>query len=390
MPLTDVKIRQTKATDKPIRLIDGSGLFVEVTVAGTKYFRYRYKINGKGNVFAIGRYPDISLQEARRARDEARELVKQGIHPVNVRRKEKAETIRRNTITFESIAREWLTTKESKCTPNYLKQVTQCLERNAFPIIGKLPIRDISPHAILSVLRDMEKRGAQTFALLLRTWISSIFKYAIVTLRADSDPSFVLQGAIQRPNTRHSTAMTIEELAEFKRRLSNYRGHYATIYAIRLLMYTFVRTVELIKATWDEVDLAAKEWRIQAGRMKMNRMHIVPLAQQVVDMLTELHTISGRGRYLFPHLSKRNKPMSSNAINMAIHYMGYEQYEWTGHDFRATASTHLHEMGFADHLIEMQLAHVEVNRTRAAYNHARYLTERADMMQQWCDWIDGI
>lgn len=390
MALTDIKIKQTKAIDKSVRLTDGRGLHIEIRPNGSKLWRYRYKIGGKENVFAIGEYPSISLQDARRARDDARDLVKKGIHPAHVRQQEKADLMMSHSNTFESIAREWLEVKSKKCTKSYLDQITACLEKNAFPRIGKLPIRSISSSMILLILKEMDKRSATSFALLLKHWVSSIFKYAIVTLRAESDPTFVLQGAIERPTVQHSTAMTREQLADFKNRLASYRGHFTTLYALRLMLYTFVRTTEIRKATWDEVDFEAREWRIPSGRMKMKRIHIVPMSRQVIELLKDLSRISGDGKHLFPHLSKPREVMSSNTINMALHYMGYGRYEWTGHDFRATASTHLHEMGFPDHLIELQLAHVEGNRTKSAYNHARYMTERAEMMQMWCDWVDDI
>lgn len=388
--LTDIKIKQTKATDKPIRLTDGNGLYIEITTSGKKHWRYRYKINGKENIFSIGEYPKISLQAARKARDEARELVKKGIHPAHARQREKALASAGNANTFEAIAREWLSIKATKCTPHYLKQVTNCLEANVFPLLGKLPISDITSSVILMILKDMEKRGSHSYALLLRQWLSAVFKYAIVTLRAESDPTYVLQGAIERPTVTHSTAMTREQLLDFKLRLAKYNGHYATIFALKMMFYVFVRTNELRHAQWSEIDFEAKEWRIPSERMKMKRTHIVPLARQVIELLRKLQQVNGGGEYLFPHLSKQGSVMSANTINMALSYMGYKQYEWTGHDFRATASTHLHEMGFDDHLIELQLAHVEGNRTKRAYNHARYLAERAAMMQAWADWIDEI
>lgn len=390
MALTDVKIRQTKAIDKAIRLTDSHGLYIEITTSGTKFWRYRYRIAGKANVFAIGKYPDITLQEARKARDDARELIKQGIHPAHIRQREKARTIQENTNTFEIIAREWLGVKAKKCNPTYVAQIKACLERDAFPNIGKVPIREITSKAILMILKGMEKRNASAAAMLLRNWISAIFKYAIVTLRTESDPTYVLQGAIEKPPTKHSKNMSASDLALFKKRLAAYNGHYATKYAIRLLIYTFVRTTELRKATWDEFDFDAREWRIEAGRMKMRRLHIVPLADQVIALLNELRQIKSNSPYLFPHMVRPSEPMSQNAINMAIFYIGYRNYEWTGHDFRATASTMLHEMKFPDEWIELQLAHVEGNRTRRAYNHARYLEERRAMMQKWCDFVDSV
>ena len=294
-----------------------------------------------------------------------------------------------NSITFESIAREWIEIKSKRCTKAYIAQVKRCLEKNAFPKLGKLPIREISSGMILMILKEMERREAHSLAILLRQWVSAIFKYAIVTLRAESDPTYVLQGAIEKPTVQTSKPMMKGDISDFKQRLANYKGHYTTIYALRLILYTFVRTTEIRKATWDEIDFNSKEWRIPSERMKMKRLHIVPLSRQVISLLEELRSIS-RGKYLFPSVSKPKDVMSENTINMALYYMGYSKYEWTGHDFRATASTHLHEMKFPDEWIELQLAHIDKNKTRGAYNHARHLSERAGMMQSWADWIDAI
>lgn len=390
MPLTDVKIRQAKATDKVLKLTDGNGLHLEVKPNGSKLWRYRYKIAGKENLFAVGEYPAISLQDARKARDDARELVKQGIHPSHARQSTLAGQLAKNANTFEFVAREWLDRKKGKWSEYSHKQATSCIEQNAFPKIGRLPIRNVTAAHLLEILQTMEKRGAETYALQLRQWCSAIFRHAVVTLRADGDPAAALKGAIHRPQVNHSKAMSSETIGDYKAKLTKYGGNRTTVLAMRLMLYTFVRTVELRKAPWIEFDLDGAEWKIPAERMKMRRLHVVPLPRQAIALLRELHKITGSGDWLFPNFRRPNDVMSATTINRALEHMGYASGLWTGHDFRATASTQLHEMGYRPEVIDRQLAHVEENKTKAAYNHAEYLTERREMMQDWADWIDGI
>lgn len=390
MPLTDVKIRQSKATDKVLKLTDSNGLYLEVKPNGSKLWRYRYKIAGKENLFAIGEYPAVSLQDARKARDDARELVKQGVHPSHARQSTFAEQLAKNANTFEAVAREWLEKKKEKWSPYYHNQATRCLELNAFPKIGRLPIRNVTAAHLLEFLQSMEKRGAETYALQLRQWCSAIFRHAVVTLRADADPAAALKGAIHRPQINHSKPMSADQISDFKYRLSRYGGNRTTVLAMRLMLYLFIRTAELRKAPWGEFDLDTAEWKIPPERMKMRRLHIVPLPRQAVALLRELHRITGSGTWLFPNFRRPDDVMSATTINRALEHMGYASGLWTGHDFRATASTQLHEMGFRPDVIERQLAHAEEDKTKAAYNHAEYITERRDMMQAWADWIDAI
>lgn len=390
MRLTDIKIRQSKSSDKPRKLTDGHGLYLEIRPNGSKLWRYRYRIAGRENLFAIGEYPAISLQEARKIRDEARCLVKQGIHPSHARRDTLAKQLAKNVNTFESVAREWLDKKRGRWSAYYHKQATACLERNAFSKIGHLPIRSVTASHILHILQDMERRGAETYAIQLRQWCSAIFRYAVVTLRADHDPATALKGAVHRPKINHSRPMSREQIGEFKFRLAAYGGNRTTVIALQMLLHTFVRTVELRLAEWPEFDEEARIWTIPAERMKMRRPHVVPLSRQVSALVAELKSITGAGRWLFPNFRRPAHAMSPTTINRALEHMGYPSGCWTAHDFRATASTCLHEMGYRPEVIERQLAHVEKSKTKAAYNHAEYLPERREMMQSWSDWIEAI
>lgn len=389
--LTDTKIRTAKPAEKPYMLQDGSGLYLEVRPSGAKFWRYRYWLTPeKDGRYTIGEYPAVSLSEARHERERVRELVKQGINPTQEKKTEKLRQTHERANTFEAVAQEWLERKKGKWSAYSHKQATSCLEQNAFPKIGKLPIRKVTAAHLLEILQTMEKRGAETYAMQLRQWCSAIFRHAVVTLRADGDPAAALKGALSRPQINHSKPMSAEQIGDFKARLAKYGGNRTTVIAMRLMLYTFVRTAELRKAPWAEFDIEAAEWKIQPERMKMKRVHVVPLPRQSLVLLEELRTITGAAIWLFPNFRRPNDVMSATTINRALEHMGYASGLWTGHDFRATSSTRLHEMGFRSEWIERQLAHVEENKTKAAYNHAEYLPERRAMMQAWADWIDQI
>lgn len=395
MALTDVKIRQTKPGEKPIKLTDSNGLYLEVKPTGSKLWRYRYRLPDetgklKENVFAIGEYPTLSLSDARAERDAARELVKSGRHPAHVRHAAKASQIQQNANTFEAIGREWLEKKQPQWKPYTFKQASSALENNAFPAFGSRPIRDVSAQDILTMLQKMEERGAIVLAMQVRQWCSAIFRYAASTLRADADPAAALKGALHRPEVNHSRPLSTADIADLKAKLLAYKGNRTTVIAIWLLMYLFTRTAELRLATWSEFNLEAAEWRIPAGRMKMKRMHVVPLPAQALALLKELHRITGAGELLFPNVRRPEASISVTTINRALEHMGYGSGEVTGHDFRATASTILHERGYRPDVIERQLAHAERNKVKAAYNHAEYMPERREMMQAWADYIDSI
>jgi len=400
MPLTDAQIRNAKAGDKPIKLTDGGGLYLEVRPTGAKLWRYRYRIAGKENVFAIGVYfkdrnrvGHVSLESARMERDSARALVKQGIHPAHHRQAERLVTHVANANTFESVAREWIAKKKPGWTSYYLRQVERTLEADVFPYIGKLPIGSVKAAHLLELLRRVEGRGAETVALLVRQWTSAIFRYAVSTLRADGDPAAALKGAIHRPKVEHRKPLSRDQISDFLKALDSYGGYRTTVIALRLMLLTFVRTAELRGAAWAEVDLLRAEWRIPAGRMKMREAHLVPLSDQVLALLEELHTHTGGRQWLFPNYRNPKTHMSATTLNRALERMGFTGKDGIGfsaHGFRATASTILNEQGFRSDVIERQLAHAERNKTRASYNQAEYLDERRLMLQHWADFVDDI
>ena len=399
MPLTDAKIRNTKPGEKPIKLTDGGGLYLEARPTGAKLWRYRYRIAGKENVFAVGEYFNdkrgghISLDDARSERDKARALVKQGIHPAHHRQAERLATHAENANTFEAVAREWIAKKKPGWTPYYLRQVERFLAADVFPYVGNLPIRNVTAAHLLEIVRRIEGRGAETVALLVRQWASAIFRYAVATLRADTDPAAALKGAIHRPKVEHHKPLSRDQIADFVKALDSYGGYRTTVIALRLMLLTFVRTVELRGALWAEIDLDRAEWRIPAERMKMREPHIVPLSRQAVELLRELHTHTGGRGMLFPNYRNPKICMTATTLNRALERMGFngkDSIGFSAHGFRATASTILNELNFRPDVIERQLAHAARNKVRASYNQGEYLEERRAMMQQWADMTDEM
>jgi integrase len=353
-------------------------------------WRYRYRIAGKENVYALGEYPELTLSDARTARDDARALVRQGIHPSHVRQAERLNNITEGANTFQAIAEEYGEQKARSWSEKYAGQYKRAMEANVYPYVGKLPIKQVTSSHILEIMRRMDKRGATTYAILIRQWCSSVFRYAASTMRADTDPASALKGALTRPDIEHARALDPEEISTFWKKLRKFGGNRTTSIAIELMLLTFVRTVELRKAEWSDIDLEEGLWKIPAGKMKKKRIHVVPLSSQATALLNELKYITGNGRWLFPNTRRPTDVMSATTINRALEYMGYPTGDVTGHDFRATASTNLYEMGYSEAHIEMQLAHVKKDKTAAAYNHAKYLPERIRMMQDWSDYVYSL
>lgn len=395
MPLTDVRIRQAKPAEKSYKLTDGNGLFIEVRPNGSKLWRYQYRIAGKPNLFALGAYPEVALQDARQEHAKARALVKQGIHPAHERARTRAEQVASNLDTFQVVADEWIEQKRTKgsrkgWSPYYEKQVRSYFERDVYPKIGRRPMRSITSAEVLSILRAIADRGATSAAILVRQWISSVFVHGVRTLRADADPAAVLKGAIIRPKVQHAEAKDRDELRDLMARIRNYGGNRTTAIALRLLMMLFLRTGELRRSPWSEVEPAIESglWTVPAERMKMRRKHLVPLPRQAIALLKELHDITGANAHLFPNTRRPKDVMTATTVNRALEHMGYPSGFFTGHDFRATASTLLHEMGYRTEVVEMQMAHAKRDKVGAIYNHAQYLPERTEMMQAWADWLE--
>jgi integrase len=399
MPLTNAAVQAAKPRGKPYRLTDTSGLFLDVRPSGAKFWRYRYEIAGKENQFTLGEFfadkraGHLTLEAARRARDEARVLVRKGIHPTHDRQQSLVRQIAENRNTFKAIAEEWIARMQKRWSAKYSEQIKHVLKTDVYSSIGSTPITQVTPHQVLQILFRVEDRGANTFAHLIRQWVSSIFRFAIQTQRAQTDPAAPLRGAIARNKPRHSKALSRGQIREFIEKLNNYKGEPGTIIGFRIMLLTFVRTIELRAARWPEIDIERSEWRVPAERMKMGEEHIVPLSRQAVLLFRQLHNNSGHREYLFPNRRDPRTYITSTTLNRALERMGLlgeGTIGFSAHGFRATASTLLNEAGIRPDVIERQLAHHERNHVRASYNHANYMAERTVMMQVWADMIDEI
>jgi len=386
--LTDAHARNAKPRLRPYKLPDGGGLHLLVTPTGSKLWRFRYRLGGVENTFAVGEYPLMGLQHAREARDAARRLVKEGIHPAHKRATRRSEALVEAANTFMAIADEWISQHRSDWTQYYLNQVQTVLRDDVYPSVGRLPIKTVTAHQLLAIVKRVEGRGAPTVAILIRQWCSAIFRFATATLRAEADPAGALRGAIKRPKVKHKQALRRKEIGLLSRELDEANGTEAVRIAIKLLLLTFVRPGELRAAHWSEFDLDAAEWHIPAERMKMREPHTVPLSRQALQLLRRLREIAADRPQVFPNVRDPKRIMSPTTLNRFLERMGYAG-KFSAHGCRATASTVLNEMSYRPEVIERQLAHRERNSVRASYNHASYMPERRKMMQEWADFVDA-
>jgi integrase len=390
MPLTDVTIKTSKLNEKPYKIYDEKGLYVLINRSG-KYFRFDFRINGKRKTLALGIYPDVSLKDAREKRDDARKLVAKDIDPCELKRVEKRAKFVRATNSFEAIAREWVSKQSGTWTASHQEKVLCRLENDVFPVVGGKPVAEITAFDLLALLRKIENRGAIDTAHRAKQNCSQVFRYAIATGRAERDPAADLRGALHSIKKNHYPTITEpKKIAELLRAIDGYSGSIIVKFSLQLAPLLFVRPGELRNAEWSEFDLDRCEWRIPASKMKMRIEHLVPLSEQAIKIINELHNYTGYGKYLFPSVRTGSRPMSSNTVNAALRRLGYTQTEMTGHGFRAMASTSLHEQGWSSDIIERQLAHGERNPVKAAYNHAEYLPERRKMMQFWANYLDDL
>ena len=390
MPLTDRAIRNAKPGDKPVRLFDGGGMYLEVAPTGGKWWRFKYRFEGKEKRLSLGVYPDVALADARARRDAARGLLAAGVDPSAQRRADKRDAAGRAANSFEAVAREWYGKQAHIWVATHASDVLRRLEANLFPEIGATPIAELEAPDLLAAVQKIEQRGAPDLAHRVLQVAGQVLRYGIATGRCTRDLSADLKGALAPHKAKHQAAVTAEELPELLRAIDGYGdlGDKLTGYALRLLALTFVRTGELIGAQWQEFALDQAVWIIPAARRKMKTEHVVPLSRQAVAILRELQSIGGGSRYVFPGRNP-DKPISNNTMLFALYRLGYKG-KMTGHGFRAVASTILNEAGFRADVIERQLAHCERNDIRGAYNRAEYLPERRKMMQQWADMLAAL
>lgn len=383
--LTAVKLAVLKS-----RTAIYAGLCIEVRPDGGRSWRYRYRFAGNARMLSLGTYPQVSLAEARKRRDEARAVLQTGRDPSSERKADKLRVKLSVENTFGAIAREWLEQQRGKLA-DITYQKSEWLFSFVMPALDARPIAAITAPEILAILRGIEARGRRETAHRVKQRVGQVFRYAIATGRAERDPSSDLRGALSPVVTTSRAAVTDpNDVADLLCAIDEYQGQPATKAALRLAPLVFARPGNLRAMEWSELSLDAAEWRIPAHKMKVREPHVVPLAKQAVAMLLELHPLTGRGRYVFPSLRTGNRPMSENTINAALRRLGYDKETMTGHGFRALASTRLNEMGWAPDVIERQLAHAERNKVRAAYNRASYMGERRKMMQAWADYLDTL
>lgn len=394
--LTQAAIRALKPREKPFRVADGNSLYLLVRPDGSMHWVYRYRVAGKEQTLSYGRYPEVTAAEARQRHQEARRQVREGADPGAERQAARARALVASETTFEGVARAWLARQRPALAESTYAKAEWMLTELAFPRFGKLPIGEVSPAVVLAAVRKVEERGSIDTAHRLKQRVSQVYRYAIASGLATTNPAGELRGALAPLVTRSRSAVTEPaRVAQLMRDLHSYKGSPITRAALQLAALTFVRPGELRSAEWSEVDLDAAEWRIPAAKTKMRTEHIVPLSSQALGVLTELRLLTGPsdmrpGRYLFPSIRGASAFMSENTVNAALRNLGYAKEEMTGHGFRALASTRLNELGWPPDVIERQLAHVERNRVRAAYNRASYLSERRKMMQAWADYLDSL
>lgn len=382
MALTDIKVRNAKPRDKAYKLADSEGLFLLITPKGSKYWRFKYRFNGKEKLLALGVYDDITLADARKLRDDARSLLAKKIDPSLAKQKEKQTNKLLAQNSFELIAREWFSKFSPKWTEKHAARTLRMLERELFPWIGNHPITEILAPTLLATLRRIENRGAIETAHRTHQICSKIFRYGIATGVAERDPAADLRGALPPARKKHHASLIDPKaVGELLRAINDYQGSFVTKCTLRLAPLLFVRPGELRYAEWSEINLETAEWRIPAEKMKRRIPHIVPLSTQAIAILRELQPLTGNGTYVFPCERSIKRAMSENTVNAGLRRLGYTKDEMTGHGFRSMASTLLNEQGWNRDAIERQLAHTERNNVRAAYNFAEYLSERKKMMQ---------
>nr|WP_178131508.1 integrase arm-type DNA-binding domain-containing protein [Burkholderia pseudomallei] len=391
VPLTDTAIRNAKPADKPVRLFDGGGLYLEIAPSGGKWWRLKYRFGGKEKRYSLGVYPEVTLATARKKRDEAREKLAAGIDPGEAKKAEKRASLLAAAHSFEVVARGWMDERKTTVEPAQHAKTLARMENDVFPWLGKRPIAEIDAPEILVVLKRVDGRGARFTAHRIRSEIGRVFRYGIKEGHCKADPARDLVDAIPPAQTTHFASITEpEKVGEMLRAFDGFTGTFPVLCALKLAPMLFVRPGELRKAEWAQFDLDKGEWRYFVNKTKTD--HLVPLAAQAVTILRELHALTGEGVYVFPGARDRNRPMSEAAINAALRRLGYDtRTEITGHGFRAMARTILHEeLEEKPEVIEHQLAHTVPDSLGRAYNRTKFIKARRSMMQQWADYLDKL
>lgn len=395
MALTDVAIRNAKPAAKAIKLTDGRGMFLLVTPAGGKLWRLKYRIDGREKLLAIGSYPEIGLGEARRRREEARELIALGKDPSREKQRDKVRARIQSADTFQAIADEYCAKRRRDGVKGWAPATairSEYLLSLVCGSIGRLAIGEIEPADVLTAIRRIEGKGKLESARRSLQLAGAVFRYAVATARLASDPTRDLRGALTAPTVKHYGAITdAKKVGQLLRAIDDYDGSIITKLALQIAPHVFVRPGELRHADWSEIDLKGALWVIPAGKMKMRKPHHVPLSRQAVEIFREVQKITGASGYVFPSMRTRIRPMSENTINAGLRRLGYSSEEMTAHGFRAMASTLLNESGqWHPDAIERALAHGDKDKVRAAYHRGAHWQERVEMAQWWSDYLDQL
>ena len=387
--LTVAAVKSAVARAAPYKLADGGGLYLLVNPKGAKYWRYKYRYGGIEKVLAFGVFPEVGLQEARKRHQEARAQLREGSDPSQIRRVQKAAAVREGLDSFEAIAREWQAIHMQAKAVSYQERVEGVLQRFLLPYLGSYPVSQLTAPEVLAVLRKIEERSIDT-RHRASSILGMIMRYAIATGRAERDPTPSLRGVLKTKRQQHYAAVTDPEaLGHLLKAIDQYPGTAVVSVALKLTPLLFVRPGELRHMEWSEIDLTEARWDIPSEKMKGGQSHIVPLARQAAELLQELYPLTGRGRFVFPSARGRSRPMSENAVRVALQSL--ECGKLTAHGFRATARTLLDEvLRERIDLIEHQLAHAVRDPLGRAYNRTAHLEERIAMMQRWADYLDEL
>ncbi len=393
MKLTAMQIKSAKVPEgkSQVKLSDGGGLYLLINRSG-KYWKLKYRYGGKEKSLSLGVYPTVSLKMARYGRDAAKEKLAQGVDPSLAKKKEEAKRREHSQeASFETITHEWFKEYRKDLSDSYAKKVMRNFELNIFPWLGSIPIKQIKAALVLETLKRIADRGAEETARRSKALCSQVFCHAILYHDLESDPTAAIKGFLKNKKKNHYPCITdAKKVGELMRAISGFEGTYTVQSALKLSPYVFLRPGELRQLEWSEIDLWERQIRIPAAKMKMGEVHIVPLSHQSLEILQDIHALTGEGKLVFPSIRTNLRPISNNTINVALRRLGYEKNTMTAHGFRGMASTLLHELGYNSDYIERQLAHKEGNAIKEAYNHARHLPERTKMMQAWADYLDKL
>lgn len=394
--LSDSKIRSAKPKEKLYRIGDSDGLCIEIKPNGKKYWRYRFQWLKKTQMMSLGEYPIIGLAEARTKRDEAKSLVASGINPVEEKenqKKAKSDEYE-NRVLFKHVAAEYKAEKLINRSERYQEAFQRALDKDILKVIGEKDIKEVTSADVLTIMKKTIARvkrqknhgTGEVSAIQNRTFIGGVMRYAIATLRAEYDPTYAVKNVVERPEIEHARPMEKHEAAQLRNKLNNYGGSTTVRNAGLVMLYSMLRTIEIRRMKWDYVDFEARTITFPKEMMKKKRIHIVPMSDQVFNILQEQRSLVGNREYVFPAIYQDGM-LSATTMNKMLDYIGLSDV--TAHDFRATASTLLNEKDYDDKWIEKQLAHADGNKTRATYNHAKYLESRRKMLQDWANIVDS-